>query len=318
MAASDIEYELVYQGICAVAARCDGAIEEDGVGFNGQDTKFGRRIAAVSFDAWTPDVREEAARIANTYQKQILSYTGIDVTTLDVVKAALGKTANQNARDTARTYERRARGASKVALRKIDVAGGRLGVSWDRGDPDFGDLLKAVQALPGRWYNGATRVNEVDVCDEVVDFALLWDIPITPAAQALLAAPRAPKPVFYNITLHEASGRIIIDAKGYDADRVTDARRLPGREWAPPGFGKVDVCLAHPAVLAFATKWNLTIHPDAQAACELAQKRVEAEAAAAASAEDFNALMVHVSRAKDPNELPAAFLDLLEGVLNHA
>src|SRR5215472_13118029 len=120
------QYELVYQGIVAVAARCDGAQTQDRVGFNGQDTHFGRRIASVPFDQWTEDVKAEAARIANTYQVQILSYTGIDVSDLQVVRDALGAGTNHIARDDARGYERRAKGADKVALRRIDAVGDRL------------------------------------------------------------------------------------------------------------------------------------------------------------------------------------------------
>jgi hypothetical protein len=102
------QYRLVYEGICQVARRCNGAVTEDFVGFNGQDTHFGRRIASVPFEAWTDDVKVEAARIANTYQGQILTYTGMEIQKLPVVREAMGKDTNRQARDDARDFERRA------------------------------------------------------------------------------------------------------------------------------------------------------------------------------------------------------------------
>jgi hypothetical protein len=80
---------LVYQAITAIAARCDGAISQDGVGFNGSDTKFGRRIALIPFEEWTSEIRQEAARIlGNTYRVQAQEWTGIDARELDVVREA--------------------------------------------------------------------------------------------------------------------------------------------------------------------------------------------------------------------------------------
>src|SRR5215831_8068279 len=125
-ATTDQQYELVYQGIVEVASRCDGAQSLDGVGFNGQDTKFGKRIAAVPFSEWTDDVKVEAARISLTYKQQILNYIGVDVATLDVVRQAAGLRTNHIARNQARQYERRQANADKVALRKIDAVEGAL------------------------------------------------------------------------------------------------------------------------------------------------------------------------------------------------
>ena len=84
------QYRTVYAGIAAVAAKCDGAVDDDGVGFNGQDTKFGRRIAAIPFDQWTDEIKVEAARISARYRRQIEQSLGLDITTqVDVIRAAL-------------------------------------------------------------------------------------------------------------------------------------------------------------------------------------------------------------------------------------
>jgi hypothetical protein len=303
----DQEYALVYQGIVAVAAHCDGARSLDMVGFDGQDTHFGRRIASVPFDTWTPAVREEAARIANKYQKQILAYTEVDVTTLQVVTDAKDKGTVRAARDDARTYERRARGASKVAARKVDVDEGKLLVSWVKGDPDFGALLDAARALPGRRFNGTGWT--APVSDELRNLILTWDFPVSPAAQVLLdgpadlpAAPQAP-----HITLQ---GHAVCIVTPYDEAMIQPLRALPGRRW--DASRKVNTAEAHPAVIRLAERFNLTMSPEARKACETGAADRQAAGLAAG---DAQAIVAHVSRAKDPTTLPEVFEEMLAPVL---
>jgi hypothetical protein len=303
----DQEYALVYQGIVAVAAHCDGAQSLDYVGFDGQDTHFGRRIASVPFDTWTPAVREEAARIANKYQKQILTYTEVDVTTLQVVKDAKDIGTVRAARDDARTYERRARGASKVAARKVDVEGGQLLIAWVKGDPDFGPLLDAARALPGRRFNGNGWT--APVSDEVRNLILVWDFPVTAAAQALLDLPAVPQAApAPNIVLEDAS-HVAITA-GYDEAMLQPIRALPGRRW--DAARKVNLAQTHPAVIRLAERFNLTMSPEARKACETGAADRQAAGLAAG---DAQAIVAHVSRAKDPTTLPEAFEDMLAPVL---
>jgi hypothetical protein len=302
------QFELVYQGICAVAARCDGARSEDFVGFDGTDTHFGRRIASVPFSEWTPVVCVEAARIANKYQKQILSYTDIDVTTLQVVRDASTLKTIHEARDDARGYERKAKGADKLALRKIDVVGDYLGIFYDKKDPDFQDLLAACKALPGRSFDWDRKCNVVPVSDAFEDFILTWDFPITEAAQALLANGA---PEHFHVTLADNGQKVVLDTP-YDACLVDAIKSLPGRSYKGGSLNTADV---HTAVLTLADRFSLKVHPDARAACEHAQAALESAEAAALAAEDVKVVMAHVSRQKDPAALPVVFVDMLAAVL---
>ena len=305
---STVEYEQVYQGICAVAAHCDGALTEDGVGFNGQDTKFGRRIASVPLSEWTDDVKVEAARIANTYQKQIAAYTGIDVTTLHVVQEAKDTETVYAARDDARTYERRAKNADKVAERQVGAVDGKLCISFSKRDPDFQAIKSACQALPNRRFDWDHSCWQADPSEAAEDLILEWDFPLTAAAKALL---QAPKPEILNITLAPTGDYVIIDTP-YQAELVAAIRDLPGREYK---HGSINHAHVHPDVLTLAEQFKLKVHPDARAACEGAVKTLEVLKAAAVVAEDRKTLLNHVSRLQSPEQLPAAFLDLLEGVL---
>jgi hypothetical protein len=304
------EYQLVYQGICAVAARCDGAVEEDAQGFNGQDTHFGRRIASVSFDTWTPEVRQEAARIANRYQVQIQTYTGIDVTTLQVVAEAKGIGTVHAARDDARAFERRANGASKLACRKIDaVDGGQLGIFYAKGDPDFGALLDTCKALPGRHFDWGIKANVVPLSEAIEDFVLTWDFPLTEAAQAILAQG---VPEHFDVTLADNGEKLILDTP-YEANLVEAIRTLPGRSYVGGSINHVDI---HPRVLDLVISYGLKVHPDARAALSRAEDTLAAKHAADLAEGDLKVLMSHVSRLHDPTTLPAAFEDLLTPVLS--
>lgn len=308
MATTEEQYELVYQGICAVASHCDGAQSSDGVGFNGQDTHFGRRIASVPFSEWTEDVKAEAARIALTYKVQIEGYTGVDMGTLDVVRDAQDNGTNHMARDDARGYERRAKGAAQMAERKIDALGNQLSIHYAKKDPDFGALLDACKALPGRTFDWDRKCNVVPVSDAVADFVLTWDFPLTEAAQQLLAAG---PPEFYNVTLADNGQKVIIDTP-YNASLVSRIQALPGRSYVGGSINHADV---HPDVIGMVIEYGLKIHPDARAACEHAQDALDAAAADALVEEDRRVVMAHVSRQKDPGALPPVFVDMLAHVL---
>lgn len=303
----DEQYRLVYEGIKAVAEHCDGAQTQDKVGFNGQDTKFGKRIASVPFEDWTPDVREEAARIAVTYRKQIEGYTGIDVTTLDVVKAAQDAPTNYTARDQARTYERRQRDAHKADERKVDYVQGNLLFTWVKGDPDFTTLLAGVKALPGRDFNWSTKTNVVPISAKAIDFILEWDFPLTPAATvALQVFQSTPQEPTYDFVPEGAEVKVSPDTTADYAVRNA-VFALPGRHWA----GSYNLVAASQALLDLAAQFNLNVHPQVVemiTVAKAAAKRAEADQAAAG---DRQALLRQVSRIGKPEELPASFVALV-------
>lgn len=303
------EARLLHEGIQAVAAQCDGAISDDGVGFDGGDTAYGRRIAGVSFDKLSADDHYEIARIANKYQKQILARTGLDVTTFATVQAAKGGATNHTSRQNARRFEKL---SAVQAARKVTLLpSGKVGLSWaSKGDPDFSDLLAGVRALPGRSWNAAAKTNEVNATPELLTFATLHDMEVPAEVIAAVEgqqAAQAAAPTVYNVGVLKGSGgsRLWVKAE-YNAERVAEARSLPGRRWN--GGDKLDEVDAHPAVLAFAEKWGLAISPKAQAAINDAGEEV---LDAAAPTLDRAGLMSLASRAGNINDLPADFVALV-------
>jgi hypothetical protein len=316
------QYELVYGSILDVAGNCDGAVDRDGVGFNGVDTKFGRRIASVPRSQWTPDVMLEACKIILKYRDQVLARTGVDVGTLSVVREAQDNGTNYAARNQARTYEKRAK---HLAARQIGVVRNQkgqrvLGIRWANGDPDFDSFLKLVRDLPGRTWNGETKTNEVPYSPQVETFIEEWDFTVTEAGQAfiqaaLTVAPVAPAPqVSYEITLG-VDGRVVIKtnltAPGQPA--ADAVRSLPGRSFNRSLYA--NTANAHPQVLAFARTFNLNVHPDAVRACEAAGAALQAADASGLAQTDIDMVMNTVSRCNGPEELPAVFVMMLKEIL---
>lgn len=314
-ATPDEQYAVAFAGIQEVAARCDGARSLDLKGFDGQDTHYGRRIAAVPFERLTEDDKAEIARIALKYRQQILAYTGNDMSTLDVVLDAQGAGTNHTSRQNARRYEKL---SAVQAARKVTLlTSGKVGVSWaSKGDPDFSALVEAARKLPGREYNRATTTNEVDATPELLAFANEWDLEVPADVIAAVEARKAAvvaAPQVFNIGLLKGSNgtRLWIKAD-YNADRVAEARNLPGRRWN--GGDKLDEVDAHPAVLAFAERWNLAISPKAQAAInDAGEEALDAAAPDATETRKLNTegVLALASRAGSVTELPAEFVALV-------
>jgi hypothetical protein len=307
----DQQYDLVYQVIREIAVRCDGAQSKDFVGFNGVDSKFGRRIASVPRDQWTPDVCLEAAHIVLKYREQGITYTGVDVATLPVVRDAQDNGTNYAARNQARGYEKRAKAK---ANRKVIVVEGKLAVAWGS-DPDFSDLLDAVKKIPGRDYvSYPVKANKVNASPELDAFIDAFDFTVTDEARKLLEAPRQAPPVHYEITLGQ-DGKVYIKtgltAPGQPACDAVKA--LPGRGFDRASYS--NYANPHPQVLAFAQTFKLNVSPDAVQACEAAQAALEARQVGGLSETDVKTVLQEVSRCGKPQDLPPVFVAMFKEMM---
>jgi hypothetical protein len=196
------QYKLVYAGIISVAQRCDGARSDDGIGFNGQDTHFGRRIASVPFEEWTQDIKEEAARIAATYRGQIEAYIGVNLNQLPVVRQSNVVDFTPEAVDFIEEFAlaadfdlTTARGeAAKVAQAiaerpHITLAGKgqvKLDTPYDR------DMVEAIKSLPGRRYQGGS-INLADLHPAILTFAKQFKVNVAADVKAALDQDQASK-----------------------------------------------------------------------------------------------------------------------------
>lgn len=141
--------------IVTLADACDGARTEDGVGFNGGDTAFGRSLAAQIRDGrpLTANQARAAAKMLPKYAAQ-LAAAGISVAAVAVDAAAVEAAA-----------EKRAAPARRVDA-ALDAAGARIEIRAPFAMKD------AIKALPGARWNPTAKV---------------WTIPATNTAAAALA-----------------------------------------------------------------------------------------------------------------------------------
>lgn len=194
----------------AIAAACDGADSLDGVGFNGQDTVFGRALAAVPPDQWTPGQEAEAHRLLRKYKGQLSGY-GIDYDALPVPPADVV-------------------GCREVRL--VDTDGSRMVLRFTY-DPAVMDRLR--RAVRGAKWDGASRVWVAPLTRkaDVLAFAAEYGFAVTPEARTV-TPPEEDAPV-------RGGGKVDVttDTDGlrfalvfdYDPDLVAQIRLLPGRSW---------------------------------------------------------------------------------------
>ena len=140
----------LHQALQFLAARCDGAVEQDGVGFNGTDTNFGRWLAQQA--EWTPEQAVAAYAMARTYRAQ-LAGGGIDFDAIEAPAAV-----NGDARQAAQNQRREANAAERLAASKT--------LTHDDAEDEFvlafaydGELVDAARSLPRRRYNGRDKTN---------------------------------------------------------------------------------------------------------------------------------------------------------------
>lgn len=227
---AEAEYRLVHQAICAIASHCDGAISQDGQGFNGSDTKFGRRISQIPFESWTSEIKEEAARIlGNTYRVQAQNWTGIDARELTVVREAAEVYTNHTARDQARQAEKRLNAKSQ---RHVSLEGGRLVFDF----PFDGQIKDQLKAAGCRW-DPSTKtwwILRAACTREIVDITLAYGFQIKDAdTDAALEAQAQVEAVNLGTGTVKVQGtNLLVDLVGrLDRDAFSGYRALKGYQW---------------------------------------------------------------------------------------
>lgn len=69
------QYDNLVQGLQILSGHCDGAVEEDGVGFNGTDTHFGKSLAAqATTTVLSPGQQRPAIKLIQKYRNQLAGY----------------------------------------------------------------------------------------------------------------------------------------------------------------------------------------------------------------------------------------------------
>lgn len=134
----------LHEAVCAIAARCDGAQQEDSIGFSGQDTLFGRRVAqCFTAKDYDDDLSGEVYRMLRKYTGQLERY-GAPYEAIPV-PPVIYEANSASARDKARQAERQAKNTVSVSMSGADV------VFTGKGTFDIKDQLRTAGA---RWDAG--------------------------------------------------------------------------------------------------------------------------------------------------------------------
>jgi len=194
--------QLLARAMQIIGGNCDGAVEQDGVGFNGPDSKSGKAIAATPPEAWSAGVQRTAYEMLKKYRSQ-LAAAGVDYD-------AIPEPPQVNA----------------TGLRAIDVRSGKVLVFLPYGDPAY-----PKTALGAVW-NRDLRGWQVAVSKygSVLEWARRNEVPVSDRARAILeATPKPSKPDY--------SGHVVVERNeivirfDYNPMLVDAVRSIPGRKW---------------------------------------------------------------------------------------
>ena len=121
----------VQDAVGVIASACDGAVTEDGCGFNGTDTGFGRALAKVPAGQWTPRMLHAAWKMVRKYRGQLLK-AGLDYDLIEEPPEPNG---------------------DRPAAHRIEARGDLLVLSF----PYDAGTVAQVKGIPGRKWEPATK-----------------------------------------------------------------------------------------------------------------------------------------------------------------
>tara|TARA_B100001250_G_scaffold151566_2_gene130016 strand:+ start:19300 stop:21528 length:2229 start_codon:yes stop_codon:yes gene_type:complete len=235
--------EEIHNAVMFIADNCDGAESQDGVGFNGSDTKFGNRAVEMEPEEWSDAMCWEAYQMLAKYSNQ-LAKDGLDYSALPVPERVGG-----DGRDDARqaSFERKTLkvGDDEFVLKFKYEAG----------------LIRRVKKLKGQWkQNSKTWTFPIheDVGGELRSLAFDYGFIVTDEAQELLdrfkdvEVEERPEGL-RSLTLRDES--FILDFE-YDADLVYAVKSLTGRKWDSKEKVWVVPKVACDQVMMLATTWG--------------------------------------------------------------
>lgn len=252
----------LHDAVSALAGQdMDLATERNGVGFNGQDSKFGHRIAALPPVDWTLGQAVEVREMLVKYRKQLLGY-GIDEQALPKVEGEKDADARQAAR---RAVQAKNNGPH------IKVSGGVVSVL------NSFSVKDALKRVGFRW-DGVNKAWFAEL--NAATAKVLTDLGVDLGDFAGLVAAAAAAPVVQDTRTHitfDAQRDLISVDTPYGTVPLDVIRALPGRVW--DGKNKVNTCYPEPAVLDMAAEYGLNVSEEAQQAILGRAEKIKASSA---------------------------------------
>lgn len=283
------DYDGIIVAVATIAGQCDGARDEDGVGFNMTDAYFGRQLAALPYALWDDATALGAWDMMRKYRGQ-LAATGIDYDTLPIPPGGLELLAERKEKRNEAAKEARANARKQAGKVKNYVAvEGKVVVLSFKYDEE---MVYQAKQISGRHYEAEfgthTKVNTYPLSSlsAVIDFADEHELHVPDEVRALTAPqPAEPaasatgsdaafavlgiteQPAHFDVRVER--GQVVISTPSFNRDlynalmafndgnrtwdRSINAHRLPPLDTDPKGL--VDIITAN----------KLTVHGDAQA-----------------------------------------------------
>ena len=196
---------LLAKAIQTLAGQCDGAVQQDGVGFNGPDSRFGKQLASVAPETWGTETQWAAYEMLAKYKAQLAS-AGIDYEAI-VPPTDTGKKPMK-------------------VVRAVDIQQGKVFVFLPYGDPAYpkGPLKAFWNREAKGWQVPAAKHGLV------LSWAEQNHVPVSDRAKAVLET--APKPAG-----DDYIGTVMLEKRGivlkfdYNPSLVDAVRGVPGRKW---------------------------------------------------------------------------------------
>ena len=192
------------RAVQTLAGVCDGAASQDGIGFNGPDSKFGKALGEAPIEVWTDALARDAWELIAKYRTQ-LAKAGIDYDSIPEPPNVKSKIKG---------------------VRAVDVRNGKVVVFLP-----YGDTAYPKQGLSATW-NRELRGWQVAVSKygSVATWAERYGIPMTDRAKAILASAPKPDKPDYTGTASLEHGEIVLKFD-YNPQLVESVRSIPQRHW---------------------------------------------------------------------------------------
>lgn len=272
---------MIEYAIKSLAGVCDGAIKQDGIGYNGTDTKFGHRMAAIESGEWSVDMLITSAMVLRKYANQLSMY-GIDIMPAinDIVhNAGDFDESSVSKRGHTEAWQREyARKHAPYITEEYGII--KVHNSYE---------IRRELSDNGFAFCGSTKTWDGPL-NSITASTLLNNpsINLTDQQRRILTGPcviqvipdtEEVKKESFNITVKpDNSGTLILETE-WNTIPLTVTRSIPGRQW--DGYAKVNYISALPTVFDLAEKYGLTISDDARALIESKRAAVEEEQAKA-------------------------------------
>lgn len=264
------DYRPLREAAAALSARCDGAITDDGVGWNATDTHFGKSLVLLPLDQWDDDIASASWEMMQKYKTQ-LEGCGVHFDTLPH-KTSLNARDGRKRAITA-TYmakrDTRVSSESKITLENDIIV---LKSIYHDG------LLVDVRAINGRSWNPSEKVWTFpkNQAQAVMDLASKWGIAsYDEDLQTVAMTNPAPAPQTIEPNLIVDDGVIEVRFP-YDSVTTNAIRReVPGVVWVSSRKCWTTSYVNIVATVQFAHRHNLRIADGVEDEMRLEMQRAE-------------------------------------------